>query len=246
MGHRIDELPVITTPSDSDKIVVEHDNLTSQITLARLIAAERNRLNQLESALQSIGGGALWYSFSTDSTITSQLEALPVGTYMGKISSYGRQEATGVPNNDSYYVYSQKWTDNNIYIRLTSSTQTGGCYYKIKNSSGWASDWTKEPTRTEITSLNNSLTNGKLHNADHYFPNISVGSSLYVDLGDIESVFGIPAGSYIVSPFIRGWSGNPGALSLAISSNGKNLYLMCSATGTISSVTVRVWYCATN
>lgn len=99
---------------------------------------------------------------------------------------------------------------------------------------------------SSITSLNNSLTNGKLHNADHYFSNISVGSALYVDLGDIESVFGIPAGSYIVSAFIRGWSGNPGALSLVVSSNGKNLYLMCSATGTVSSVTVRVWYCATN
>ena len=97
-----------------------------------------------------------------------------------------------------------------------------------------------------MVSQNNSFTNGKLHNADHYFSNISVGSSLYVDLGDIESVFGIPAGSYIVSAFIRGWSGNPGALSLVVSSNGKNLYLMCSATGTVSWVTVRVWYCATN
>lgn len=190
--------------------------------------------------------GTFFREFDTTTDITTQIDPLLNGTYIGKISSYGHQSETGVPDNDSYYVYAQKIANANIYLRITSVGQNGTTYFKIKNSSGWASSWTKYPTRAEITSLNNSLTNGKLHNADHYFSNISVGSALYADLGVIESVFDIPAGSYIVSAFIRGWSGNPGALSLAISSTGTHLYLMCSATGTISSVTVRVWYCATN
>lgn len=133
---------------------------------------------------------------------------------------------------------------------LTARTATAGSDLIHVNSGGTDYKETKanflQDVNSSISSLNSSLTNSKLHCADNYFSNISVGSALYVDLGVIESVFDIPAGSYIVSAFIRGWSGNPGALSLAISSTGTHLYLMCSATGTVSSVTVRVWYCATN
>lgn len=139
---------------------------------------------------------------------------------------------------------------NTSLPNLTERTATANSDLIHVNSGGTDYKETKgnflSDVNSSITSLNNSLANGKLHNADHYFSNISVGSALYADLGVIESVFDIPAGSYIVSAFIRGWSGNPGALSLVISSTGTHLYLMCSATGTISSVTVRVWYCATN
>ena len=117
---------------------------------------------------------------------------------------------------------------------------SGGTDYK-ETKANFLSD-----IKSSITSLNSSLTNSKLHNADKTFQNVAIGSSLYADLGVIESEFSIPAGSYIVSAFVRGWSQNPGALSLVVSSNGTHLYLMCSAQGTVGSVTVRVWYCATN
>lgn len=190
--------------------------------------------------------GAIHTTFGISSTLTSQIDALPVGTYVGTISSNGHQTETGVPKNSSFYVNCYKYSASSVICYITSFTGISELYFKKCYGGTWDSDWTLVPTRNEITSLNNSLTNGKLHNADKTFSNISVGSSLYVDLGVIESVFNIPSGSFIVSVFIRGWSGNPGALSLAISSTGTHLYLMCSATGTISSVTVRVWYCATN
>lgn len=191
--------------------------------------------------------GDFLHSFNNTSTLTSQVDALSTGTYFGGISGYGKQTETGLPLNANCYVKAQKYTSSTYsVIEIWSINNAQEQHWIIfKNNGTWGS-WEHVPARSEITSLNNSLANGKLHNADHYFSNISVGSSLYVDLGVIESVFNIPAGSYIVSAFIRGWSGNPGALSLVISSTGTNLYLMCSATGTVSSVTVRVWYCATN
>ena len=133
---------------------------------------------------------------------------------------------------------------------LTARTATADSDLLHVNSGGTDYKETKANFLSNITSsissINSSLTNSKLHNADNTFTNVSIGSSLYADLGVIESVFSIPAGSYIVSAFVRGWSQNPGALSLVVSSNGTHLYLMCSAQGTVGSVTVRVWYCATN
>lgn len=161
MGHRIDELPSITTPSDSDKIVVEHDSLTSQITLARLIAAERNRLNQLESALQSMGDGALYMSFLNTSTLTSQVDALPtIGTYFGSIGSYGHQSETGMPDNSDFYIKAQRtsstgyskieaWSVNNVESKHYITSKVGG---------SWGS-WTQIPSRAEIDSINNSFAN---------------------------------------------------------------------------------------
>lgn len=163
MGHRIDELPVITTPSDSDKVVVEHDSLTSQITLARLIAAERSRLDQLESALQSIGDGAFEIGFSNTSSILTQAETIMsgqgTGTYFGWLSSYGHQDTVGTPENDNYYVTLNAWNSGNAKLILESTAHDKVFFKARGGSSGWDANWTKRPGRTEIESINSGFTN---------------------------------------------------------------------------------------
>ena len=97
---------------------------------------------------------------------------------------------------------------------------------------------------SSITSLNNSLTNSRLHYADKYYYPVTVGSSHYVKLGSVPTDFGISNGDYIVSFNIRGWSGANGVLSLAIGSNGTDLYLFDSAADGAIGLTVRLWYVA--
>lgn len=102
--------------------------------------------------------GDFYHVFANDSTITSQVDALPtIGTWNGYINSYGAQSASGVPENSDYFVEVRKQSANNARITLINKT-TYVVYTKIKNST-WASSWTKEPTRSEIDSLNSSLTN---------------------------------------------------------------------------------------
>lgn len=192
--------------------------------------------------------GDFAHQFSNTTLLTAQADTFPDGsTVMGKCYAYGHQTETGSPINAPLYITVKSYDNNARMIEVVSVGDADNSSYRLYKYGGtWGTTWIQQPYRSELTTLSTNLANAKLHYADHYFSNISVGSALYVDLGVIESVFNIPAGSYIVSPFIRGWSGNPGALSLAVSSNGTHLYLMCSATGTVSSVTIRVWYCATN
>lgn len=163
MGHRFDELPVVTTPSDSDKLAIEHDSLTSQITLARLIAAERNRLNQLESALQSIGDGAFEVSFSNTSSILTQAETIMssqgTGTYFGWLSSYGHQDAVGTPENDNYYVTLNVWNSGNAKLILESTAHDKVFFKARGGSAGWDANWTKRASRAEITTINGFFMN---------------------------------------------------------------------------------------
>lgn len=101
--------------------------------------------------------GDLYYTFDVTTPITTQLENLPNGTYIGSIDSYGHQAETGVPANNSYYVYARKTGGSNMFISLVGVNQSGYEYYKIKSTQGWASDWTQVPTRAEITSLQNNI-----------------------------------------------------------------------------------------
>lgn len=108
--------------------------------------------------------GDLYYTFEVTTPITTQLENLPNGTYFGSIDSYGHQAETGVPANNSYYVYAEKTGGSNIFIRLVGVNQAGVAYYKIKSIQGWASDWTKEPTRTEMNLLTGHMLFGSFTN----------------------------------------------------------------------------------
>lgn len=153
MGHRFDELPVVTTPSDSDKVVVEHDNLTSQITLARLIAAERARLNLLESKLEVIGAGSFNTIFANTSSITSQVDEFTVGSYTGTIASYGHQVATDVPADTNYYVEAFVYPNTNYRKIILHTLNSDASYTRYKYSDGTWSSWVLNPTRTEITNI---------------------------------------------------------------------------------------------
>ena len=81
-----------------------------------------------------------------------------------------------------------------------------------------------------------------LHHSDLTVTSISIASAGgYAAVGTLAD-FGITVNNYVTGFNIRGWSGAPGALSLVAASNGGTIYVMCSAAGTISSLTVRLWY----
>lgn len=110
-----------------------------------------------ETKLDFLQGG-LAVDWATDSLLTSQVNALPKGSYFGVILSNNHQTETGVPQNASYYVHAFNYSNASGIIYLTQMNN-GDCYYIRKYQSTWESAWTKEPTRSEITSLNSSLTN---------------------------------------------------------------------------------------
>lgn len=103
--------------------------------------------------------GDLYYAFDVTTPITTQLENLPNGTYIGSIDSYGHQAETGVPTNNSYYVYARKTSSANIFVSLVGVSQSGYEYYKIKSTQGWAADWTQIPTRSEVNTMKAKTTN---------------------------------------------------------------------------------------
>jgi hypothetical protein len=63
----------------------------------------------------------------------------------------------------------------------------------------------------------------------------------YQNLGTFAS-FGVPTSAYIVSFFVRGWSGGSGSVSLVASSDGKSLYAMMSDCPSSITINVRIYY----
>lgn len=189
-------------------------------------------------------------SFSTSSTLTSQIDALSPGAYYGFILSYGHQTATGMPYDVNFFVNVQKYDSNNCTVHAIARG-TNPRKWTINKANSWGS-WIEDPSRDEITSLNNSLanirTNGQfLGYKDKYITNVSISyDNSYVSLGDVYNDFGIPSGAYVISFLIRGWSGSSGTLMLMAGSDGKTIYLMSNKAGTIGSITVRVWYAILN
>ena len=105
--------------------------------------------------------GDFFIVLSNSANITSSAESLEaLGTYFGSISSYGHQSETGVPENTNFYFKIQRMGNANyISIELWNVNNVeGGHYIKSKVGGTWG-DWVKVPSRSEITSLNNSLTN---------------------------------------------------------------------------------------
>lgn len=101
---------------------------------------------------------------------------------------------------------------------------------------------------SELTSLNNGLTNVKTLNGmfgykDRTVSNIAISSDNgYAILGNVYSDWQIPAGAYIIGFYVRGWSSSPGTFSLASSSDGRSLYVISTKAGTIGNLSIRVWY----
>ena len=82
----------------------------------------------------------------------------------------------------------------------------------------------------------------KLRYVDLTKENLTIGSGGgYIRFATLTE-FGISATSSIVGFFIRGWSGDIGTMSLVSGSDGTTIYIMGSKAGTMTNVTVRVWY----
>jgi hypothetical protein len=63
----------------------------------------------------------------------------------------------------------------------------------------------------------------------------------YQSLGTFAS-FGVPTGAYIVSFFVRGWTGANGTISLLAGSDGSTLYAMMSDCPSSVTINVRIFY----
>ena len=104
--------------------------------------------------------GDLYHVFDNTSLLTTQIDALPnMGTFFGRIASYGAQSVTGIPINSNGDVFVQKFNGNYIVVDFHPVGNSDATYRKCKNGGTWESSWTQLPSRSEITALNNSLAN---------------------------------------------------------------------------------------
>lgn len=99
--------------------------------------------------------------FSNTTNITTQADALPdTGTYYGTLISSGHQVETGTPAATFWYVRVLCLSSYYKVIDLWGVDDPQANHYvKCKKNNSWQSAWTLDPTRAEITSLNNSLAN---------------------------------------------------------------------------------------
>lgn len=97
------------------------------------------------------------HTFATDTNLTAQADALPVGSWFGSCSAYGHQSATGAPVNSFGVIAVRKGSSTNCVLDYYVPS-SGDVYRKGRTANGWDANWTQQPTRSEINSLNNSLT----------------------------------------------------------------------------------------
>lgn len=189
--------------------------------------------------------GNLALEFSNSSLLTAQVDALPVdATYFGYLWNYGHTTETGMPINGLSYINVKK-SPNAQYsvIEAWSAYSPEGEHYICGKSSGTWGSWTKVPTRSEITALNNSLANSSLKFADHSFTNITIASTGYAKLGSIPTDFGVSISNFFVGFIVRGWSGgNGGAISVVLGSNGTDVYILGTPNSIVQNINVRLWY----
>lgn len=104
--------------------------------------------------------GSLKQAFNNTSLLTTQVDALALGKiYFGDIGSYGKQTETGMPFNDNAYlkVQTEPYSTYACIEAWSVNSPHENHWIKRKANGTWG-DWVKQPTRSEITSLNNSLT----------------------------------------------------------------------------------------
>lgn len=179
-------------------------------------------------------------SFSTSSTLTSQIDALEPGGYYGFILSYGHQSATGMPYDVNFFISVQKYDANNCTVHAIARGASPR-KWSISKANSWGS-WIEDPSRSEITKI---LTKdaGYIGYRDFYKENIVISSNDgYSKICDVYNDANLPSGSFVLSFYVRGWSGSPGAISLLSGSDGRSIYVYCGKAGTIGSVSVRIWY----
>lgn len=101
--------------------------------------------------------GSLAQNFEVTSTLTSQVDALPIeATYFGCLWNYGHVSVTGMPINALSYVRAVRAnSDQFAFIEVWSALDPDGQHYIICKSNGtWQSSWTKCASKAEITYLN--------------------------------------------------------------------------------------------
>lgn len=140
MAKKLTDLTARTATADSDLIHVNSGGVDYKETKADFLQ------------------GSLHIDFGVTSLLTSQVSSLPVGCYFGSIQSYGHQTETGVPSNTNYHV--QAFVYNSIYRKIVLYTlNTDASYVNYTYSDGSWATWVENPRRSEIASLNSSLTN---------------------------------------------------------------------------------------
>lgn len=104
--------------------------------------------------------GNFAHQFANNSTLTSQLDTLAsevvFGTIHGDISSNGHQTETGMPVNSNGTVFARIFSTGQMSVSFFPNATSDE--YVIFKQGTWGT-WEKQPTRSEITALNNSLTN---------------------------------------------------------------------------------------
>lgn len=196
--------------------------------------------------------------FNNTSALTTQVDALPVGSYggayTGKIASYGHQSETGVPENDNYTVEVSAFSTQNKRITIMS-VLGDKTYTRTKLNGTWGS-WILVPRRDEITSLNNSLAN-KLNNGTLLNPvqGASVNTQgMYCSskgtLSTAETLtFSTSANRFTALVFITGNDARLAIYYIGFKANsvneatriaGSTYSVTCSTSGTIS-VPVSMW-----
>lgn len=147
-NQSLTDLPERTSTSGSDRIHVNNAGTDYQQTKAKFLV------------------GDLYSVYSNSVSITSTADSLPApGTYFGYIASYGHQTTVDVPANNNFYVKITRMNNSDYSnIEIWSVNDAEGAHYIRNKVGGSWSNWVQIPHRSEITSLNNSLTNWNYYN----------------------------------------------------------------------------------
>lgn len=127
MAKNLSELPARTTTADTDLIHVNTNGTNNDY--------KQTKANFLQDVNKH-----LFVDFATDSTITSQVDNLPVGGYWGSMTT-NTTSTTGMPTGSPAHVLVNKRTNNFAFIQVTRPT--GESWTKYKSGGVWDNSWTK-------------------------------------------------------------------------------------------------------
>ena len=161
-------------------------------------------------------------SFNNTSTLESQILALgnTSHVYTGYIESYGHQTETGVPQNTNFFVtvYVKDASHKRVLIRRAISGNEAYTKYYGGSSVGW-SDWVQEPSRSEISALNNGLT--KYYDAPA-ISSVSIGQGGYVELDKPSSM----QGKHLLAISVINYGNAGGTFYVAIAKDTTNRFFI--------------------
>lgn len=125
MAKNLSELPARTATSDADLIHVN-------------TGGANNDYKQTKANFLKDVRARSFTEFATDSTLTSQIDALGAGAWSGRIASYGHKSETGVPVNASFLVDAIVYGTNNAYVEITTAAAIAYTFFNNKNGGAWS------------------------------------------------------------------------------------------------------------